>query len=162
MTAFAASYLGRLRLVVGDRLILSPGARVVVEDDQGRILLQKRSDFGVWGVPGGGPDEGEDLISCVIRELEEETGLVADDPFPFGFASDPAYETITFPNGHRCQYFVLMFAVRAFSGTARVADDESRAIGWFRTDSLPEMLPNMRRTVEAYLAFKETSTFQMI
>ncbi len=162
MAGFAESYLGQLRAVVGDRLILMPGARVVVEDAQGRILLQLRSDFGVWGVPGGSPEEGEDLTASVLRELLEETGLTATDAVPFGFASDPEFETVVFPNGDRNQYFVMMYAVSAFEGVAAVSDDESSAMGWFEPSRLPEMLPNMRRTVEAYLRFKQSGEFQMI
>lgn len=162
MAGFAESYLGRLRELVGERLILMPGARVVVEDPLGRILLQQRSDFGLWGVPSGGPEEGEDLTSSILRELFEETGLSATSPVPFGFASDPAYETITYPNGHSCQYFSLLYAVGVFEGTARAADDESTVVEWVDPGCLPEMLPNMRRTVEAYARFKESGEFQMI
>lgn len=163
MAGFADTYLGRLRAVVGDRLVLMPGARIVIEDAQGRILLQERSDFRLWGVPGGNAEEGESLTSIIVREAEEETGLLVRDPRPFGFASDPAFETITYPNGHRCQYFVMMFYTRDFVGEARVADDESCAVGWFSPDQLPQaMLPSMRRTIEAYVAFGRTGEFQML
>lgn len=162
MAGFAESYLGRLRQLVGHRLILMPGSRVVVEDFAGRILLQHRSDFGIWGVPGGAPEEGEDLTTSLLRELKEETGLDATHAIPFGFASDPGYETITFPNGHQCQYFNLLYAVRSFQGEARVADDESRAVEWFAPNALPPMLPNMRRTVEAYARFKQSGEFQIL
>ena len=162
MAGFAESYLGRLRQVVGDRLILMPGARVVVEDSGGRILLQHRSDFNIWGVPAGAPEEGEALTASVLRELKEETGLEAAEATPFGFASDPAFETITYPNGHRCQDFSLLYAVRNFQGRAIVADDESHAVAWFAPDALPQMLPNMRRTVEAYLRFRQSGAFQII
>lgn len=162
MSGFAESYLGKLREIVGDRLILMPGSRVVVEDEAGRVLLQHRTDFGVWGVPGGAPEEGEDLTASLLRELKEETGLEADEAIPFGFASDPAFETITFPNGHRCQYFNLLYAVRRFTGEAVVGDDESHAVAWFATDDLPPMLPNMRRTVEAWVRYRRNGQFQVI
>ncbi len=162
MAGFADSYLGKLREIVGDRLILMPGSRVVVEDDAGRILLQHRFDFGIWGVPGGGPEEGEDITTALLRELKEETGLDTNQATPFGFASDPAFETITFPNGHRCQYFCLLYAVRRFEGRAVVADNESYAVGWFAPDDLPPMLPNMRRTIEAYVRYRQTGEFQVI
>lgn len=162
MAGFAESYLGRLRQQVGDRLILMPGSRLVVEDIQGRVLLQQRSDFGLWGVPGGAPEEGEDLTSSLLRELKEETGLEATQAIPFGFASDPAFETITFPNGHQCQYFILLYVVRNFQGQARVADEESHAVAWFEPDALPPMLPNMRRTVEACMRFKHSGEFQTL
>ncbi|MEI9428126.1 hypothetical protein [Mesorhizobium sp. Cs1299R1N3] len=55
-----------------------------------------------------------------------------------------------------------MFYTRRFEGEPAVADDESSAVEWFSVDSLPEMLPNMARSVEAYLRFKTTGKFQMI
>lgn len=72
MTDFADSYLGRLRSLVGPRLLLVPGARVVIVNEAGEILLQKRSDLGVWGLPGGNAEAGEDLKSVAIREVHEE------------------------------------------------------------------------------------------
>ncbi|WP_396956443.1 NUDIX domain-containing protein [Nitrosomonas sp.] len=162
MTGFSDSYLGKLRAVVGARLLLMPGARVIIENAKGEILLQRRSDFDVWGLPGGNAEEGEDLESVVRREVAEEVGLVVDDLHPYGFASDPQHETITFPNGHQCQYFVLMFHTRTYSGQARVSDDESTDVGWFRPDDLPTMLPNMARSVDAYLRYVATGDFQSI
>jgi len=48
LTDFADSYLGRLRSLVGPRLLLVPGARVVIENEAGEILLQNGaiSEFG--------------------------------------------------------------------------------------------------------------------
>ncbi|BBK42322.1 DNA mismatch repair protein MutT [Allostella vacuolata] len=163
MGAFADSHLGRLRTLVGGRLLLVPGARIVIEDPgSGRILLQRRGDFGVWGLPGGNAEEGEGLEAVVVRETLEETGLVVSDVRPFGFACDPAHETIAFPNGDRCQFFVLMFWTRTFSGSPLADGDESRALGWFPPGALPEMLPNMARSVEAWRRFVACGAFQMI
>ena len=39
---FSDSYLGKLRKIVGSRLILIPGARIVVHDRQERVLLELR------------------------------------------------------------------------------------------------------------------------
>jgi ADP-ribose pyrophosphatase YjhB (NUDIX family) len=160
--SFADSYLGRLRELIGDRLVLMPGARIVIERADGRILLQKRRDFGLWGLPGGNAEEGEGLEAVVIREVAEETGLIVRNVEPFGFGCDPQYETFLFPNGDRAQFFALIFYTRSFEGEAAVADDESSAVGWFAVDGLPEMLPNMVRSIEAYLRFKTTGKFQMI
>lgn len=162
MTGFSSTYLGRLRQLIGDRLVLMPGARIVIRDAEGRILLQHRTDFGLWGLPGGNAEDGESLTSIIVREVEEEVGLKIQPPQPFGCASDPAFETITYPNGDQCQFFVMLFFTDVFQGVPRVADDESRAVGWFDLKALPEMLPNMRRTVEAYRAFQANGSFQMI
>ena len=162
MSDFASSYVGQLRKLVGNRLLLVPGARIVVEGPSGQILLQKRSDFDVWGLPGGNAEEGESLETAIVRETAEETGLEILDFKPFGFGCDPTIETFTFANGDRCQYFVLNFFTRSFLGSPKVSDKESTAVDWFPTSQLPSMLPNMRRSVEAYVRFLRTGEFQMI
>jgi predicted NUDIX family NTP pyrophosphohydrolase len=41
----------------------------------------KRKDDGVWTMPKGNVEPGEDVLAAAIREFTEETGLVADGPF---------------------------------------------------------------------------------
>src|SRR4029450_5647193 len=100
---FSNSYLGKLRKIVGKRLILIPGARIVVHDRLGRVLLELRSDFRRWGLPGGHQEIGDSSADTAIREVLEETGLKITRPRVFGIASDPRHETITFPHGDRTQ-----------------------------------------------------------
>lgn len=142
--------------------MLVPGARIVIEHEDGSILLHKRTDFNAWGLPGGSAEEGENIETIIIREVAEETGLIVRDVRPFAFGSDPRHETFEFPNGDRTQFFALIFYTRSFTGEAAVMDDESSAVGWFAPDALPDMLPNMARSMEAYARFKQTGEFQMI
>jgi ADP-ribose pyrophosphatase YjhB (NUDIX family) len=69
MSDFDPSYVGQLWRLVGKRLLLVPGTRIIIQDAMGCILLQERSDFGVWGLPGGNAEEGENLESVVVREV---------------------------------------------------------------------------------------------
>ncbi len=161
MSDFASSYVGQLRKLVGKRLLLIPGTRIIIVDHKGRILLQKRSDFGVWGLPGGNAEEGEDLASVIVREVEEETGLRIHDAKPFGFGSNPSLETFEFPNGDCAQHFVLNFFCNRFDGVPKVADGESLDIAWFEKHELPKMLPNMRESIKAYDRFLSSNQFQL-
>ncbi|MEV1293346.1 NUDIX domain-containing protein [Pseudonocardia sp. NPDC049635] len=50
----------------------------IVHDPDGRLLLVRRANEpgrGLWSVPGGRVEPGEDERAAVVRELAEETGL---------------------------------------------------------------------------------------
>ncbi len=50
----------------------------IVRDGTGRLLLVRRGrppGEGLWSVPGGRVEPGEDDAAAVARELKEETGL---------------------------------------------------------------------------------------
>jgi len=51
------------------------GSCVIPVLPNGRIVLVKRRDNGLWACPGGMVDWGEDIPSALKRELKEETGL---------------------------------------------------------------------------------------
>ena len=44
----------------------------IVENDKGKVLLIKR--LGKWDLPKGKAKKNEDMETCAIREIEEETG----------------------------------------------------------------------------------------
>jgi ADP-ribose pyrophosphatase YjhB (NUDIX family) len=51
------------------------GTSIIPVLPDGRIVLVQRRDNGKWSLPGGMVDWGENILSCVERELAEETGL---------------------------------------------------------------------------------------
>ncbi len=161
MNTFSDSYVGQLRALIGDQLLLMPGARIVIENTDNKVLLQLRGDFGVWGLPGGMADPGESMQQTIEREVFEETGLRIGSSLAFGFGSEPSRETFTYPNGDRAQHFVLNFYTTEFSGSLVADNDETLRLEWFATNDLPEMLPNMRRSIEAFLEFKRSGIFQL-
>ena len=67
MKKFSDSYVGQLRTLIGGQLLLMPGARIVIENADKNVLLQLRSDFNIWGLPGGMADPGEAIEQTIER-----------------------------------------------------------------------------------------------
>ena len=160
---FSRSYLGRLRRIVGTRLIIVPGARIVVHDRLERVLLELRNDFRRWGLPGGHQEVGDSSAETAVREVFEETGLRIKRPLVFGIASDPRHETVTFPNGDRTQSVSVLFHARKPRGEPKLDPRETLELGWFALDDLPaDLMPNSARTLKAFRRYRATGRFQMI
>jgi 8-oxo-dGTP pyrophosphatase MutT (NUDIX family) len=160
---FSRSYLGKLRRIVGSRLIIVPGARIVVHDRLGRVLLELRRDFRRWGLPGGHQEVGDSSAETAIREVFEETGLRIKRPEVFGIASDPRHETVRFPNGDRTQSVSVLFHARKPRGEPTFDPRETLELGWFALEDLPAgLMPNSVRTLRAFRRYRRTGKFQMI
>jgi len=55
----------------------------LVRDEQGKVLIIQRGsecphNIGKWEFPCGKMEQGESTLDCAIRELKEETGLIAN------------------------------------------------------------------------------------
>src|SRR5262245_64452297 len=70
-----SEYLRNLRAKVGPALLVVPSATGLVYDTDGRVLLVRHSNAGVWVAPGGAVDPDETPQDAVVREVWEETGL---------------------------------------------------------------------------------------
>ncbi len=70
-------YITWLRGQVGPALLPLAYATAIVRDPAGRVLFQRRTDFGAawWGLPGGLFELGETAAACLRREVLEEAGL---------------------------------------------------------------------------------------
>ncbi len=125
-----------LRAKMGHELLWLTTAIGVVLDSDGRVLLGRRSDNGRWALPGGIVDPAEQPADAAVREVYEETGVVA---LPEVLTSVTISAPITYPNGDRVRYLELTFRCRPVSGEAQVNDTESVEVGWYPLDGLPEL-----------------------
>jgi 8-oxo-dGTP pyrophosphatase MutT (NUDIX family) len=130
-----SSYIHWIRSLVGNRKIFLPFASVILRDDQGRILLQHRTDSNRWGLPGGILELGEDILACARRELLEETGLTAGELQLVGLYSDPKYD-VHYSNGDRVQQYTLCFQGPVLGGELKPDGDEADAAGFFSIDEI--------------------------
>ncbi|MFF4518076.1 NUDIX hydrolase [Streptomyces mirabilis] len=126
---------------------LVPAASTVVVDDSGRILLQRRSDNGMWTLPGGAMNLGESLPDCAVRETREETGYDVEITGIVGTYTNPRH-VFAYDDGEVRQEFSICFLARPVAGQLAVSK-ESTDVRWFlseEVDALP-MLPSIRKRV---------------
>jgi 8-oxo-dGTP pyrophosphatase MutT (NUDIX family) len=158
---FEESYFGQIRALVGNRMLKVPGMRIIMENDNGEILLQLRGDALKWGLPSGLPEEFENISETVKREVWEETGLVVTEFSPWGFASSVDTDVFVYPNGDVIHNYSLAFYTDQWEGDLKADGDETLNLGFFKPGNLPEMIPNHRLTIEKFVQFRATGQFQL-
>ncbi len=154
-------FVARLREHVGTDLLWLPGVAAVVVrpspvDGTEEVLLVRRTDTLEWTVVTGILDPVEEPAVGAVREVLEETGVVARADRLVWTHATPEIE---FANGDRSTFLSLCFRCSYVSGEARVGDDESVDVGWFLVDALPEMGPEHRRRVDLALANAPEAVF---
>ena len=130
------SYIQWIRGRVGRSKIYLVFATVVLRDHHGHILLQRRSDFDFWGLPGGALEIDEDIETCARRELAEETGLAAGELRLVGVYTEPRYD-VTYPNGDQVQQFTICFEGRVSGGRMQPDGRETTYQQFFAPAELP-------------------------
>jgi mutator protein MutT len=103
----------------------------------GKILLEKRKNDpgrGKWSIPGGLVELGESLKQTVIREVQEETGLVVDAPELI----DVVNQTTLDESGKVKYHFVIVdYLVKLKGGTAIAASDAAE-LEWVLLDEVEQ------------------------
>lgn len=118
----------------------------IVGNEAGELLLTQRADSGVWLYPVGWADVGYSPSEVAIKEVYEETGIEVEpvqlitvlDGLRLGFAHLPLYS--------------LVFHCRMVGGELRGHPLETRAVGFFPRDRLPQPLAGAARWAD--LAFR--------
>ena len=141
-------YIRELRALVGHRPLVLAVAGALVFDSDGRLLLHRRDDNGLWSTSGGAVEPGESLEDTARRELREETGLEAGRLRLLDVYSGADF-FIEYPNGDQAYVVGALFIADDVRGTARPDGQESTEIGYFPFSALPDDIdPNHRRLLE--------------
>jgi 8-oxo-dGTP pyrophosphatase MutT (NUDIX family) len=140
-------FVTSLRAHIGHDLLWLSTAAGVVLDDNGRVLLGRRADTGTWALPGGIVEPGEEPADAAVREIFEETGVIA---VPEALAAVTVSEPVTYQNGDVVQYLEILFRCHAIGGAARVNDAESIEVSWHAQANLPDLhAGTLRRITQA-------------
>lgn len=140
-----SAYIKGLRNHIGHAPLLTPGADALVYDADGSLLLMRRRDDGLWGIPGGQLDPLEPPARGVVREVLEETGLVVRPVALLGvFGGVDAFH-MRYPNGDELDPIVSLFRCEIVSGELRPLDSEALELRFFPPDALPSTLTPITR-----------------
>ena len=123
-------------------------ASAFVTDDDERLLMIRRTDSGLFALPGGRHELGETMTETAIRETLEETGVTIRIVGLIGIYSNPQH-LVEFSDGEVRQEFSICFRGRAIGGTPR-SSDESTDVDWISRQRIPELNihPSIRLRIE--------------
>lgn len=125
-----------------------PSVVAIVVDHQQRTLLIRKTDNGLWALPGGGHEIGEFLADTVVREVKEETGYDVDVERITGTYTNPNH-VMAYDDGEVRQQFSIAFRARLVGGEAHTSS-ESSDVAWLSPDEIAklDMHPSMRMRLE--------------
>lgn len=135
------------------RLVLHPwyrlsrgmtlGARCLVVDAGGRVLLVRHGYAPGWLLPGGGVERGETIYGAARRELREEAAVEAlEEPRLIGLYLNEAQ----FRGDHVAVLLVRQFRQHRFTANLEIAEAQ-----FFDVAALPaETSPGTRRRIAEF------------
>lgn len=125
---------------------------LLVTDESGAILLQRRRDTGQWALPGGAMDMGETPAECAIRECQEETGITAEITGFLGVYSNPNH-IVAYTDGEIRQQYENTYIGRPVAGEPTI-NDEADGVNFVLPTDLDQydIHPSMRQQIGDYLS----------
>lgn len=125
------------------------GVGIILRDSFGRVLLERRSDCGLWSLPGGGIEPGESIIEAAVREAKEETGFTVKITRLVGVYSGPTDRIVTYPdNGDVIQLVDIVLEATMVGGELSCSD-ESEDLRFFDPGALPrDLVPPAKAPLE--------------
>ena len=146
-------YIQEIRALIGSRPLITVAAGVLITNANGHLLLQRRTDNELWGIPGGAMEIGETLEETARRETKEETGLDIGAMVLFGVFSGPE-GTYTYPNGDQIVNVSVVYFTRDFSGEMKPDAEESLELRFFAPEEIEslKLTPINKPIVTGFLA----------
>ena len=132
LTVGISPYIRRLRERVGHDLVQLPSVAVLARDEEGRLLLVREAETGLWQTIGGAVEPGESPAQAAVREAAEEAGVVVEVTGIRGVVGGPQFR-MTYPNGDLVSYVPTIFDAHLIDGKPRVDGDETIDVAWFTT-----------------------------
>ena len=139
-------------------VLLQDGAAAIITNDDGKILLQRRSDKDLWGLPGGCQELGESFKDTIIREVKEETNLdVEEKDLELIDIVSGKNRMNSYPNGDIVINNTVLYYIKHYTGELKL-NEESKEIKFFELNKLPKN-QNDSDLIEVYKNYKKKMKF---
>ena len=136
-------YYKYLRQYVGTQPLILPGAVVIIRNENGEVLLQKRPE-GKWGLPGGLMNLGESFEEVAEREVFEEIGLrVRNLRLMHVFSGQQFYMKAA--NGDEFYCVTAVFLTEDVEGSLQLDPAETLEVMYCKDTQLPELMVGSHR-----------------
>lgn len=147
-----SGYIMDLRKTVGHRTLIQCAGSVIITNEAGELLLGRRTDNHLWGYFGGSVEIDEKVEDCAVRELLEETGLIADEiSFYMIFSGKEAH--YVYPNGDEVSNVDIIYLCSKYHGELKAQEEEMEELRFFAPSEIDiEMIsPPIRPVVKKFL-----------
>ncbi len=121
---------------------------IIIEIDDGIVLIERKNIPHGWAIPGGFVDYGESIETAAVREAKEETSLEVVLTEQFYTYSDPRRDAR--------HHTVSTVFIATANGEPRGADD-AKVARLFRANDLPQPIVfDHEQILRDYFVFKNT------
>lgn len=132
-----SNYIKNLRSKVGTSTLMIPGVAAVILDAENRILLQEKSGE-AWSLPAGMIEPGESPGKAVVREVEEETGLIVTPESILGVFGGEQFRYV-YPNGDEVEYTIILMLCSIVRDTGVFESSETISLKYYDKVSMPAL-----------------------
>lgn len=130
------NYVKKIRDHIKTDKIMLVSCCVVIPNEDGKILLQQRSDNKLWGLPGGLKELDETLLECARREVFEETNLEVEITDFIGVYIN---HNMSWFQTDIAEVIGFGFVGKPVQGELKINDNESIGFGYFDLSNLPQI-----------------------
>ncbi len=125
----------------------TPTVDIIIEINNGIVLIERKNLPLGWALPGGFVDYGESFELAACREAEEETGLEVN--------LIEQFHTYSSPDRDVRQHNSSTVFIATAEGQPKGGDDAAKAKIFSKND-LPHLVFDHQQILEDYFTYKET------
>ncbi len=151
-------------IVLGkDGMSLNPPritVRAILMNENGLYALIYSKKWNLYSFPGGGVEEGEDLVCALRREIDEETGCTCDEISELGIVED---NSASIDYAHTNYYYFVKTANSR--GEVHLTDDEKlngTSLGWYTYEEIVKLITDQKfdRTLAKYFHLRDLAALR--